>query len=175
MGPGYFKFLSLLFIIMFCITGTTNANEDVDVHKTIAAAAGGNTAARTDNKNGYPPDDGSGCFIATAAYGSKDHPNVILLKKVRDIYLKKYELGRRFISAYYRFSPPVARFLQGHEMLRIASRAALFPTIIFSRLLIGFGGTPILLVFFIGYLFPFMIVLFMACNGKGHDKLERKL
>ena len=32
----------------------------------------------------------SGCFIATAAYGSYDHPDVILLRKVRDSYLAKF-------------------------------------------------------------------------------------
>lgn len=46
-----------------------------------------------------------GCYIATAVYGSYDCPEVWVLRRFRDRYLKKYALGRLFIKFYYAFSP----------------------------------------------------------------------
>lgn len=47
----------------------------------------------------------SACFIATACYGSIDHPKVIALRSFRDNNLKRYKLGRAFIGVYYCISP----------------------------------------------------------------------
>lgn len=49
-------------------------------------------------------DDGY-CYVATMVYGDYNHPNVIQLRNYRDNKLNKYELGRAFISYYYRYSP----------------------------------------------------------------------
>jgi hypothetical protein len=114
--------------------------------------------------------DGGACFMAAAAYGSYDHPDVILLRKVRDRYLEKFELGRRFISAYYHYSLPLARFMKGHEILRYASRAALFPIVTFARLLIGFGFMFIAAVASCGYLLPFAVFFIMAREKKDEDE-----
>jgi len=46
-----------------------------------------------------------GCFIATYAYESYNHQNVITLRKIRDEILYKYPSGRYFIRNYYRYSP----------------------------------------------------------------------
>jgi hypothetical protein len=114
--------------------------------------------------------DGGACFIAAAAYGSYDHPDVILLRKVRDRYLEKFELGRRFISAYYHYSPPLASLIKGLEILRYASRAALFPIVTFARLLIGFGFMFIAAVASFGYLLPFAVFFIMAREKKDKDE-----
>ncbi|WP_291100684.1 MULTISPECIES: CFI-box-CTERM domain-containing protein [unclassified Flavobacterium] len=49
-------------------------------------------------------DDGY-CYVATMVYGDYNHPNVIQLRNYRDNKLNKYELGRAFISYYYKYSP----------------------------------------------------------------------
>jgi hypothetical protein len=47
----------------------------------------------------------SGCYVATAVYGSYDCPQVWVLRRYRDEYLAKRRLGRLFIKAYYATSP----------------------------------------------------------------------
>ena len=54
----------------------------------------------------------SGCYIATAVYGSYDCPQVLVLRKFRDEILSKSRCGRAFIKMYYFFSPPLANSLK---------------------------------------------------------------
>jgi tetratricopeptide (TPR) repeat protein len=56
-------------------------------------------------------EDKSGCFIATAVYGSYDCLEVRILRSFRDNLLLKYKLGRKSVSAYYQYSPPIAKYL----------------------------------------------------------------
>ncbi|HBG46065.1 MAG TPA: hypothetical protein DDW94_03655 [Deltaproteobacteria bacterium] len=72
---------------------------------------------------------GGGCFIATAAYGSYLEPEVMALRDFRDSVLMQNPLGRSFVKAYYRVSPPVADFIARHETLRAATRIALTPIV----------------------------------------------
>jgi uncharacterized repeat protein (TIGR01451 family)/CSLREA domain-containing protein len=76
----------------------------------------------------------SGCFIATAVFGSPLAPQVQQLRVFRDRYLTPYSLGRWFTDLYYRFSPPVADVLRRHEGLRALVRAGLVPLIAFAEL-----------------------------------------
>ncbi|MGL5437004.1 MAG: leucine-rich repeat domain-containing protein [Lachnospiraceae bacterium] len=54
------------------------------------------------------PPSQSGCYIATAVYGSYDSPEVLVLRRFRDETLAKIAIGRLFISIYYYLSPPLA-------------------------------------------------------------------
>lgn len=72
---------------------------------------------------------GGGCFIATAAYGSALHPKVNALRQLRDLYLMPNALGRAFVGAYYRLSPPVADFIARHDWLRAGVRSLLWPLV----------------------------------------------
>ncbi|MDY6881832.1 MAG: fibronectin type III domain-containing protein [Thermodesulfobacteriota bacterium] len=71
----------------------------------------------------------SGCFIATAAYGSLFEKHVRILRQFRDVYLLKNGLGRAFVNSYYRHSPPVADFIAKHEGMRFAVRCYLAPIV----------------------------------------------
>jgi hypothetical protein len=79
------------------------------------------------------------CFIATAAYADPSHPDVEILRQFRDRYLMKSRLGRDFVSLYYRYSPPVAKFVAKYPFLRAVSRAALYPVVAICDLLLKSG------------------------------------
>jgi hypothetical protein len=87
----------------------------------------------------------SGCFIATAAFGSKFENHVQLLRRFRDLYLMPYKIGRIFVNAYYRCSPPVAKFITDHNILRALVRWSLIPLIGLSWILLHLGAVPTLL------------------------------
>ena len=101
---------------------------------------------------------GGGCFIATAAFGSSVKNQVKALRAFRDTYLIPYALGRIFVRIYYKYSPPLAKFIAKHKILKISVRIGLLPIIGFSYLMLHFGlvitlttlvillGTPVLLV-----------------------------
>ncbi len=73
--------------------------------------------------------DGGGCFIATAAYGTYLEPEVMVLRKFRDMHLLTNPVGRTFVRLYYATSPPVAGFIAKHENLRSIVRVLLAPLV----------------------------------------------
>lgn len=70
-----------------------------------------------------------GCFIATAAYGSYMADDVKILRGFRDRYLLKSSMGRKIVSVYYEYSPPIAAYISRHAGLRTAVRTALAPVV----------------------------------------------
>ena len=52
----------------------------------------------------------SGCYIATAVYGSYDCPQVWTLRRYRDDTLAETCYGRAFIHAYYTISPTLVKW-----------------------------------------------------------------
>ena len=79
-----------------------------------------------------PPPWGSsgGCFIATAAYGTPTAKQIDVLREFRDMVLLKNTIGSQFVALYYRFSPPVADFIAGNELLRTVVREFLVDPIV---------------------------------------------
>ena len=55
----------------------------------------------------------SGCYVATAIYGSYDCPQVWTLRRFRDDCLAKSWYGRTFIRTYYTISPTLVKWF-GH-------------------------------------------------------------
>lgn len=53
---------------------------------------------------------GSGCYVATAVYGSYDCPQVWTLRRYRDYTLAETRRGRAFIKTYYAISPTLVRW-----------------------------------------------------------------
>lgn len=94
---------------------------------------------------------GGGCFIATASFGSKFEKHVQLLRRFRDLYLMPNRIGRAFVNAYYRYSPPMADFIAGHDTLRAMVRYSLIPLLGLSWFLLHFGMAPTLL-FLMGFM-----------------------
>jgi YVTN family beta-propeller protein len=70
----------------------------------------------------------SGCFIATAAYGSDMAYEVQVLREFRG-QLLEYAAGRAFVRFYYRNSPPMAQMIRESDSARAAVRAALVPLV----------------------------------------------
>jgi hypothetical protein len=69
---------------------------------------------------------GEYCFIATAAFGSYDHPVVRALREFRDEFLVKLPGGPTAVAAYYAIGPTLASAIEGHETARAAVREGLF-------------------------------------------------
>ena len=88
-----------------------------------------------------PPDDkaGGGCFIATAAYGSRMESQVELLREFRDRYLLTNSAGKSFVILYYAYSPPIAGFIAKNDTLRAVVRCALLPVVGVSWIAVHFG------------------------------------
>ena len=71
----------------------------------------------------------SGCFIATAAYGSSLAPAVTALRAIRDKARAGSALGAAAIDLYERASPPVAALLGTSDPTRALVRALLGPAV----------------------------------------------
>lgn len=65
------------------------------------------------------------CFIATAAFENPYSPEVQALRIFRDQVLKQSPWGRRFVLFYYRFSPPLAEWLDRHSWAKKPVRGVL--------------------------------------------------
>jgi uncharacterized repeat protein (TIGR02543 family) len=67
----------------------------------------------------------SGCFIATAAYGSPTAEQLDVLREFRDVALLESTVGSQFVALYYQLSPPIADFISGSTFLRNVIRKLL--------------------------------------------------
>ncbi|MCB0348983.1 MAG: hypothetical protein KDD37_09100 [Bdellovibrionales bacterium] len=80
---------------------------------------------------------GAKCFVATAAFGSVEAPEVLILRSFRDQVLLKSTAGKIFVRSYYFISPPIADFIRNRPKLRSMCRQALQS--IASRLALKFN------------------------------------
>ncbi|HVV51906.1 MAG TPA: CFI-box-CTERM domain-containing protein [Polyangia bacterium] len=67
----------------------------------------------------------SGCFVATAAFGSDLAPEVATLRRLRDLATARSTFARAAVDLYYRSSPPLAAALARSDVARATVRAAL--------------------------------------------------
>jgi hypothetical protein len=67
----------------------------------------------------------SGCFVATAVYGSYDHPAVLTLRAFRDRDLMPCSWGRAFVWAYYRIGPRLAGVVRRSHHCGVVARTIL--------------------------------------------------
>jgi alpha-tubulin suppressor-like RCC1 family protein len=73
---------------------------------------------------------GGGCFIATAAYGTDTATEIDILREFRNKILLPNSLGAKFVSLYYKVSPPIANFISQYEVLRTAVRVGFVDPIV---------------------------------------------
>lgn len=66
-----------------------------------------------------------GCYIATMAYGSYEHPQVLELRKFRDNTLSKSSFGRCFIKTYYKYSPKLVEHLKDKPLVNQSIKSVL--------------------------------------------------
>jgi hypothetical protein len=69
----------------------------------------------------------SGCFIATAAWGSPTQPAVAKLRRARDWAVARSSLATAVAALYARASPPLAAVIAGDDSVRAVVRRALAP------------------------------------------------
>ena len=78
-------------------------------------------------------DNGGGCLIATATYGSELAPQVQQLRELRDNQLLQTESGTAFMSTfndiYYSFSPIIADYERENPLFKEAVKLAITPMI----------------------------------------------
>lgn len=69
-----------------------------------------NKIKKYDSTYQEPEINKSGCYVATAIYGSYDCPQVWTLRRFRDNTLAETWYGRAFIHTYYAISPTIVRW-----------------------------------------------------------------
>jgi len=78
-------------------------------------------------------EEGGGCLIATATYGSELAPQVQQLRELRDNQLMNTESGTTFMGTfndiYYSFSPTIADMEREHPLFKEAVKLAITPMI----------------------------------------------
>ena len=78
-----------------------------------------------------PKDNGGGCLIATAAFGSELSPQVQQLRELRNNTILNTKSGMTFMTTfnqfYYSFSPTVADFEREHPIFKEAIKITLTP------------------------------------------------
>ena len=102
---------------------------------------------------GPPPSNGGDdeeCFIATAAYCSPMDSHVDTLRDFRDQYLVTNPVGEGMVSLYYRYSPPMADFIDEHPSLKPVVRAGLLPVVSMST--VAVNTSPVVLWTILGSL-----------------------
>lgn len=86
-------------------------------------------------------DNGGGCLIATATYGSELAPQVQQLRELRDNTLLKTESGKSFMTSfnefYYSFSPAIADFERENPIFKEGVRITLIP-LLFSLSILNY-------------------------------------
>ncbi|MBQ7265581.1 MAG: hypothetical protein IJS61_05730 [Firmicutes bacterium] len=68
-----------------------------------------NTRIKNLDPSYIPKNNSSGCYVATAVYGSYDCPQVWTLRRYRDNILATKWYGRIFIHTYYAISPKIVK------------------------------------------------------------------
>ena len=93
----------------------------------------GEASAQPETPSGTPSDgeNGGGCLIATATYGSELAPQVQQLRELRDNKILQTESGSAFMTSfnefYYSFSPAVADFERENPIFKEGMKLTLTP------------------------------------------------
>jgi len=121
--------------------------------------------------NDKPSEEGGGCLIATATYGSELSPQVQKLREIRDNLIMKTEAGSQFMGGfnqfYYSFSPTIADWERQVPIFKDTVKIIITPLLISLSILsfldidseaevVGFGIGIISLNTVIYFVIPFL-------------------
>jgi len=103
----------------FCGSNYTIYSEIKPTAESISSGNGENKqqAKSSSKSNMEEKSKSSGCYIATACYGSYDCTQVLTFRHYRDEYLSQTLAGRMFIKIYYAFSPNFAKWLENKHRI----------------------------------------------------------
>jgi len=104
------------------------------------------------------------CFIATAAYGEPWDEHVATLRRFRDSVLADSSLGRDFVAAYYRHSPPLADAIRERPWARTLVRWALAPVVVAAGAANGDAESQAWV----------LLAISLLCATAGADQLRRR-
>ncbi len=90
------------------------------------------------------------CFIATAAFGSKYHPEVVILRHFRDEFLMTNRWGREFVKYYYKHSPVAANIIRDYPGYKVPVRIFLIPFVLLALLFLNKWQAWLLLLVILG-------------------------
>lgn len=102
----------------------SGGGQGVFCHGCNRGFSGSVTCVNCGAQNAYIPklmeirNQNESCFIATTVYGDYHHPQVQRLRSFRDERLLNYWTGRRFIEAYYKMGPHLARWIYPHPRVK---------------------------------------------------------
>jgi hypothetical protein len=99
----------------------------------------------------------TGCFIATAAYGTPMAEEIQVLRDFRDECLVTNPVGKTLVGLYYTVSPPIAEFITEHPTLKPIVRAGLAPAVAMST--VAVNTTPAEKAAIVGLLVLFSVAL----------------
>lgn len=103
---------------VFVINGIVNEERLKDVHRYLNGILAPYTSKQEEKKS-------SGCYIATAVYGSYDCPEVWTLRRFRDFDLAETWYGRLFIKTYYSISPTLVSWFGNKQWFKSIWRSVL--------------------------------------------------
>ncbi|MDD5454914.1 MAG: hypothetical protein PHW62_05410, partial [Candidatus Ratteibacteria bacterium] len=114
------------------VTTLTDEGDDEDDNEDDEDGEDGGGGGSGDSAGTIP----SGCFIATACYGTPMAKEVKVLSQFRDEYLLDNSLGKIFVAAYYKVSPRIASYISENPCLKNLVRWSLKPLVGLSNILV---------------------------------------
>lgn len=117
--------------------------------------------------------NGGGCLVATAAFGTELAPQIQMLREIRDLQLMQTESGSTFVQSfnafYYSFAPTVAQWERDSPVFKEVVKAFITPLIASLSLLqyvsmdseskvLGYGIGVIMLNLGIYFIMPTIII-----------------
>jgi hypothetical protein len=110
-------------------TGNVDTIADVNAASTTITMNGDYSIIANFEEEELPMTPQTGCFIATAAYGTPMAEEIQILREFRAECLLTNSLGQGLVDVYYTVSPPVADFITEHPSLKPIVRAGLMPVV----------------------------------------------
>jgi len=130
----------------FALTAYDISRNESDFSGEVSAVTGNDPDPAPSPSAPLIDSEDSGCFIATAAYGSYLNPHVKILREFRDEFLTPNFLGRKFVHLYYQYAPPIASNIGEYGSLKFITRQVLLPLIAMSSLFLKTTVSPTFLL-----------------------------